>query len=113
MKEFICITCPKGCHLKIDEETLEVSGNNCPRGAVYAKGELTAPKRTVTTTVALVGGELPRCPVRTTSAVPKEMVVEIVRELKKHTLSSPVKIGQVVTANILGTGADVIVTRNL
>ena len=33
MRELICITCPKGCHLKVDEENdYKVTGNGCPRG---------------------------------------------------------------------------------
>ena len=32
MRELICITCPKGCHLKVDEENdYKVTGNGCPR----------------------------------------------------------------------------------
>ena len=31
MREFICIECPKGCHLSIDDN-LNVTGNSCPRG---------------------------------------------------------------------------------
>ena len=41
MKELICIVCPKGCHLKVDEENgCAVTGNGCPRGAEYGKNEL-------------------------------------------------------------------------
>ena len=53
MKELICIICPRGCHLTVDDE-LNVSGNTCPRGAVYAKQELTHPTRTLTSTVRVV-----------------------------------------------------------
>ena len=35
MKELICIMCPKGCHLMVDEN-LSVIGNQCPRGIKYA-----------------------------------------------------------------------------
>ena len=52
MKELICIECPKGCHLKIDDE-LNVTGNTCPRGKVYAVNEMTCPKRIVTSTVVI------------------------------------------------------------
>ena len=38
MKELICITCPRGCHLQVDDN-LNVTGNMCPRGAAYAKAE--------------------------------------------------------------------------
>ena len=38
MKELICIVCPKGCHLKVDENNdYKVSGNACERGAEYGK----------------------------------------------------------------------------
>ena len=55
MKELICITCPKGCHLKVDEETFAVTGNSCPRGAVYGANELRNPVRVVTSTVIVEG----------------------------------------------------------
>ena len=51
MANIICIVCPKGCHLTVDESTLAVTGNACPRGAEYGKNELTHPVRVVTSTV--------------------------------------------------------------
>ena len=31
MKELICIVCPRGCHLHVDDENgYTVSGNSCP-----------------------------------------------------------------------------------
>ena len=40
MTELICITCPKGCHLRVDEEKgFAVTGNSCPRGAEYGRNE--------------------------------------------------------------------------
>ena len=41
MANIICIVCPKGCRLTVDENTLAVTGNGCPRGAEYGKNELT------------------------------------------------------------------------
>ena len=49
MKEFICIECPKGCRLKVDDE-MNVTGNTCIRGKTYAINELTCPKRVITST---------------------------------------------------------------
>lgn len=113
MKEMICITCPKGCHLQIDEESLKVTGNGCPRGVVYAQNELTNPKRTVTSTVAIRNSFLPRCPVRTSAPIPKGKTEELMSLLKNCTLNSPVKRGDIVLANIFDSGADVIVTRDM
>ena len=52
MAELICIVCPKGCHLTVDESNgYAVSGHSCPRGEAYGKAELISPTRTVTSTV--------------------------------------------------------------
>ena len=80
MKELICIVCPQGCHLKVDEENgCSVTGNSCPRGAEYGKMELTHPTRVVTSTVRCQGGLYPRCPVKTDRAVPKELVFDAMK----------------------------------
>ena len=61
MTELICIVCPKGCHLKVDEEKdFAVTGNGCPRGAEYGKKELTNPTRVITSTVRVEGGAIRR-----------------------------------------------------
>jgi hypothetical protein len=42
MKELICILCPNGCHLTVDDN-LNVTGNTCLRGDAYARKELKIP----------------------------------------------------------------------
>ena len=113
MAKLICIVCPKGCHLTVDETTFEVVGNNCPRGAAYGKNELTAPTRVLTSTVKIENGEICRCPVRTKGAIPKGKLFEVMSALREVTLVSPVKIGDVVIQNVCDTGIDVIATRNI
>ena len=46
-KQMTCLLCPRGCLLTVSDNG-EVSGNYCPRGLIYAKQEMTAPKRTLT-----------------------------------------------------------------
>lgn len=112
MKELVCIVCPKGCHLRVDEENgCAVTGNQCPRGAAYGKKELQNPTRVLTSTVRVQGGHLPRLPVKTNGEIPKAMVAAAARLLDPVTLSAPVAEGQVVLANILGSGVDVVTTR--
>ena len=48
-KEYICIVCPKGCHIVVDGEN--ISGYTCLRGLNYVKQESIDPRRTLTTTV--------------------------------------------------------------
>ena len=114
MKELICIVCPKGCHLKVDEENgYAVSGNNCPRGEEYGKNEVIAPKRTITSTVKVSGGLYPRLPVKTDKPIPKELIFEAMKLLDEVELKAPVNVGDVVIENVLGTGASFIATRNM
>lgn len=114
MKELVCIVCPKGCRLHVDEENnYAVTGNSCPRGAEYGHHEISNPTRVLTSTVKLTGGLYRRCPVKTDAAVPKGKLLEIMKLLNAVELKSPVKIGDVVLQNVADTGANVVVTKNL
>ena len=114
MKELICIVCPQGCHLKVDEENgCAVTGNSCPRGAEYGRAELTHPTRVVTSTVKCTGGLYPRCPVKTDRAIPKEQMFRVREALEAVTLSAPVAVGDVVVENVCGTGANIVATRSM
>ena len=114
MKELICIVCPNGCHLRVDEEKdCLVTGNACPRGAEYGKTELQNPVRVITSTVRCRGGAYPRCPVKTNRPVPKGKIWAVMEAMEQVSLSAPVKIGDVVIENICGTGADLVATRNM
>ena len=112
MKELICITCPKGCHLKVDEESFAVTGNSCPRGAVYGANELRNPVRVVTSTV-IVDGPQRRLPVKTDRPIPKGKVFEVMAEIAGVRVKAPVKLGQVLIANVAGTDGSVVATKAL
>ena len=113
MTELICIVCPKGCHLKVDEENgYAVTGNSCEKGVAYGKKELTNPTRVVTSTVRVEGSEKRRVSVKTSRDIPKGKMMEAVALLDSVTLTAPVHIGDVVLENILGTGADFVATGN-
>ena len=114
MKELICIVCPKGCHLQVDEDRdYAVSGNSCPRGAEYGKMELTHPTRVVTSTVRCTGGSRPRCPVKTSGPVPKDKIFAVMAALDGVELAAPIRIGQVVIPNVCGTGVDIVAAKNI
>ena len=127
MKEIICITCPKGCHLKVDEETFAVTGNACPRGAIYGANELRNPVRVVTSTVVVklspdkgkgtgeAGGEVVprRLPVKTDRAIPKSKMFEVMDEIAKVRITGPVRVGDVLIPNVAGTDGNVVATKNL
>ncbi len=111
---YLCIGCPLGCRLELDVDDaglFEVRGNSCKKGEEFARQEHTDPRRTVTTTVACEGGRWPRLPVRTTTTVPRDRVVEVCRALQHVVVHAPVAMGDVVLADVCGTGADVVTTR--
>ena len=115
MRELVCIVCPKGCTMKIEEKDGEISvtGNSCKRGASFAVSEMTEPKRTVCTTVRTVFQDAPVIPVRVSAEIPKDRIFDVMREINAVTLSSPVGRNDVIIKNVLGLGADVIATSGI
>ena len=113
--EITCIQCPLGCALtvSVDGENVQVSGNTCPRGAEYGKKEVLHPSRTVTSTVAITGGVMPRLSVKTKTDIPKEKIFDVMQVIRKTTVTAPVQIGDVIIENVCGTGADVIATKTV
>lgn len=114
MTHLICIVCPKGCHLNVDEENgYRVTGNSCPRGAEYGKKELTHPTRVLTSTVRIIGANHRRCPVKTERAIPKELMFDAMKCLNSVELHSPVRRGDIIISDLLGTGVNLIATKNM
>ncbi len=111
-KELICIVCPRGCHLVVDEN-MNVAGNFCKRGEVYGKNEVTNPTRTITSTVKISGGPIPRLPVKTSQPVPKDRIFDVMAEINKLSVQAPVEMNAVLLPNVLETGADVLATREV
>ena len=113
VRELTCIVCPKGCPLKVefkDNEIVSITGFTCPRGKQYAIDECTHPMRTVTSTVRAQNGDV--VPVKTDRTVPKETMFDCMRAINAAVIATPVHIGDIVIENILGTGANVVVTAN-
>jgi CxxC motif-containing protein len=71
MTELICIVCPRGCHLNVDEaHGYAVSGEGCKRGIEYGKAELRNPVRVLSSTVPIIGAMYRSCPVKTSAPIP-------------------------------------------
>jgi len=128
MRELTCIVCPVGCPMSAEEipsadgnSTLNVTGNKCPRGVVYAQEEIRAPKRTVTATCVAVfakdGGRSlyapRRVPVKTSAPCPREKIPELLADIYATKAALPVKLGDVLIADWNGSGIDVVATRSI
>ena len=112
MKEFTCIVCPRGCRLTI-EDKLHVTGNSCPRGAQYAKDEVTNPKRMITSIMRVKNRENTVVSVKTSNSIPKGMIFEVMEEINKVGVNAPTHIGDIAIKNVLNTGVDILITKNI
>ena len=114
-KELTCIVCPMGCRLSVtlDECGLPtaVEGNRCPRGAAYAKDELTHPTRTLTSTVRVSNRTDTMVSVKTKEPIPKECIFEVMAKIRKAEVEAPVRAGTVILADVCGT--DVVATKTV
>lgn len=115
IKKITCICCPKGCQITLDTENPEATmkGHGCQQGFDYALGELLHPMRTISSTAEIKGAIHPRIPVKTNGNIPKEMIFEVMAEINKISVESPVKCGEVLIENVLGTGVDIIACRDM
>ena len=105
-KSFICINCPLGCPLTVTVENGEVksvTGNTCKRGELYAVKEVTAPARTVTSTVVAV---------RTKTDIPKGKIFDCMKAINAAEITAPVHIGDIVIENVCGTGVNVVASAD-
>lgn len=113
--ELVCIVCPNGCVLDVQKtpEGIKVTGNKCKRGIAFATEELTAPKRSLTTTVATAYSDMPVVPVRTDGEIPKEKIFELMSYLKTVRAQRRYKSGEVICKDALGTGVNIIITIDM
>ena len=112
-RELTCIICPRGCLLTaaVENGTVTVRGNGCPRGAAYAETECTHPQRTVTSTVRVSNRENTMVSVKTREPVDKADMFKVVARLRETAVDAPVAIGDIVLADVCGT--DIVATKEI
>ena len=111
-----CVLCPVGCELEVEagpDGCLKVHGNQCDKGLPFAEEEVLHPKRNLATSVPVRGTAARMVSVRLTGTVPREMIFPILAEIAKLRPDPPVRRGQVLIADVLGTGVNVIATRTV
>jgi CxxC motif-containing protein len=113
-RELVCIACPMACRLTVSTTRggeVNVTGNRCPRGELYGREEVLAPRRILTAVVPTDSAHFPCAPVRTDRAIGRAMVSALLRELYARRVSLPVRQGQVLIEDF--DGARVVFTRTL
>ena len=112
MTDLICIVCPRGCHLKVDDK-MNVTGNFCPRGKQYALSELTNPVRMITSTVDVENRINTRLSIATSMPIPKNKIFEVMEIIRKTKVSAPIQMGDIVVSNVLNLHVDLIATKEI
>lgn len=114
--QLICTACPQGCTLTAlieNGEVIKITGNNCKKGLDYGMTEMTDPRRMVATTVKVKNGFHPLLPVYTEQPVPKPLIPQVLAEIRKVEVTAPVRIKSVILENVLGTGINVLASRDI
>lgn len=110
-----CINCPMGCRMSVTVENGSVTavrGNTCKRGEKYAQQECVAPERMVTAVLPVEGRKMP-VSVKTRAPIPKKEIAHCMQQLAQVHLTAPVHAGEVVLADVCGSGVDVIATKTV
>ena len=110
-----CINCPMGCRMEVtleNDTVVSVKGNTCKRGETYAHQECTQPLRMVTA-VAPVKDSLAPVSLKTRTPIPKAKIEACMRAIDALSLSAPIEAGDVLIADVAGTGVDVIATKSI
>ncbi len=113
----ICIVCPVSCPVDV-EWTQEggvtgIKNHLCRLAFDYVEGELFDPRRLLTTSLPVDGGDWPLVSVKTDPPIPKDKMLEAMDEITGVRVDAPIAVGDVLITNLLGTGSDVIATRNV
>ena len=96
-KVITCINCPVGCRMTV---------------SLSAEQECTCPLRMLTAVIPVSGSDMPLS-VKTSVPVPKDMIQDIMHTLAGVRVSLPVSAGDVILRDVLGTGSDIVATREL
>ena len=114
--QLICIGCPVGCLItakKGEGGSLLITGNTCKKGEEYARNEMTAPVRTVTSIIRLASRNGKVVPVKTETEIPKEKIGECMKIIRAASASAPIAVGDVMIADVAGTGVNIVATANI
>ena len=111
-----CVTCPIGCEMTVEYERkklISVSDNLCKKGETYAADEIENPRRTVTSTIPVVGGTVKLLPVKTDKPIPKDKIFEAMEKINKRRASVPVRLGDVICRDFIEDGVNLVACRTV
>lgn len=116
-RELTCIGCPIGCALfaSVYGDCTKITGNLCKIGIEYGINEVTDPRRAITTSIKVKfdNGTTKILSLKTSKDIPKDKIFECLKEIRNTKVNRSFRIGDIVIENILGTGIDIVATREI
>lgn len=113
----VCIVCPVSCPVDVkwtqEDGVLGIQNHLCRLARDYVESEIFDPRRLLTTSIPVDGGDWPLVSVKTVPPVPKDRMLEAMDEITGVRVKAPIKVGDVLIRNLLGTDSDVVATRNV
>jgi CxxC motif-containing protein len=94
-------------------DSIQIKGKICKKGKAHVVQEFTEPMRILTSTVLVEGSSPRRLPVRTRGPIPKKDLFRAMDLVFKTRVKPPVRIGEVIIPNLLGTGVDLVSSDDL
>lgn len=114
--EFICIVCPQSCIVDAEwneSELLSIDRSKCKLAWDYVWGEIFDPRRMVSTSVPVAGGDMPLVSIKTDKPIPKDKIMEMMKLVARVDTQAPVGIGEIIVSDVLGTGVNLVATRKI
>lgn len=111
-----CVTCPVGCEMTVEyknKKLISVSGATCKRGEKYGADEIENPRRTVTSTIPVDGGQVKLLPVKTDKPIPKDKIPEAMKIINKQRASVPIRVGDIIHADFIEDGINLVACRTV
>lgn len=113
-RQITCIVCPRGCALtaqQMEDGSISVSGNACPRGVQHAINECLHPTRTLTSIVRVSNREDTMVSVKTVAPIPKGEMARVMELIRGASVQAPVAIGDVILYDVCGT--NIVATKSI
>ena len=111
-----CVGCPRSCDIEATVEEGRVAGAAgaaCAKGLAFVEEEIVAPKRNVSSSVLVLGGEGPLAPVRVTRPIPRERIFDLIDEIRKCRVAAPIVSRQVLIRRPLDLDCDLVATSDV
>ena len=97
-----------------DEKSVQsLDGYGWKRGMDYATSEFISAVRILTTTLKIEGNDTDLLPVRSNKPISKELILKCMEVIKSTSVKLPVKQYDVMIADICGSGADIVATKDV